>query len=213
MQLVRITAPDPILTVAEAKKHLRVEHSDDDWLIDAYIQAVTDIIDGPHGYLGRALGPQTWDLILSDAEFGLGLVCGRPASTRLDIPLAPLVSVDAVEYRSSGGTLTAFTTFDAFAVNGASVGSIRPSFGQSWPTLGEAGDAFRVRFQCGYGVSNQDSPPVIVEAVPWAIKAGIILHVGDLYKNRETTVLGQTVEILPAAKELLRPFRVHLALA
>lgn len=60
MSVIVVTAPDPVVTLAEAKLHCRVDESDtvSDALIGAYIDAATRWIDGPAGWLGRAIGSQ-----------------------------------------------------------------------------------------------------------------------------------------------------------
>jgi len=61
-----ISGPNaPILTTAEAKAQLRVDFTDDDDLIDAYIAAANDMMDAEHGELGRALVTQRWQATLS----------------------------------------------------------------------------------------------------------------------------------------------------
>jgi hypothetical protein len=53
---------EPVLTLADAKPHLRVDHNDDDSLITALIAAATARLDGRDGILGRWLRQQTWEL-------------------------------------------------------------------------------------------------------------------------------------------------------
>lgn len=59
MSVTVITPPEPIVSLDEAKQHLRVEHDSDDAYIDGLIAVATSAIDGPSGWLGRALGEQT----------------------------------------------------------------------------------------------------------------------------------------------------------
>ena len=48
------------ITLAEAKAHCRVDHTDDDALIDALIDSAVAYLDGWGGVLGRAIMPQQW---------------------------------------------------------------------------------------------------------------------------------------------------------
>lgn len=219
MSLVRVTAPAPILTVATAKKHLRVEHDEDDLLIDGMVQGAIDTVDGPLGYLNRALGPQTWDWfpdnlpphVLVHHPVGFHRTYwGHRRHLGLEIPLSPLIAVVEIEYRNTDGALTPYTTFDAYGVGGVGVGRLKPQFNTYWPQMKEAPDALRVRFTAGYGIANGDSPAGQTEAVPSAIKAAILLMVGDLYANRVTTIEGRFVPLpmSTTVEALLRPYRV-----
>ena len=61
MRLVLVTPPvaQPI-TLCEAKAQARVEHDDEDLLLQHYVDAATAWLDGPAGILGRCLVTQTW---------------------------------------------------------------------------------------------------------------------------------------------------------
>ena len=61
MRLVLVTplAAPPIM-LAEVKAQARVEHDDEDLLLQHYIDAATAWLDGPAGILGRCLVTQTW---------------------------------------------------------------------------------------------------------------------------------------------------------
>ncbi|WP_273500782.1 head-tail connector protein [Paracoccus sphaerophysae] len=61
MRLVLVTAPAaPPIMLAEVKAQARVEHDDEDLLLQHYIDAATAWLDGPAGILGRCLVTQTW---------------------------------------------------------------------------------------------------------------------------------------------------------
>lgn len=55
------------VTLAEAKAHCRVDHDDEDALIEAYIAAAVAHLDGWRGVLGRAIMPQTWAVTVDAA--------------------------------------------------------------------------------------------------------------------------------------------------
>jgi len=61
LTLVRTTAPTVApITLSEAKAQTRVDHDDEDVLLQHYIDAATSFLDGPTGILGRCLVTQTW---------------------------------------------------------------------------------------------------------------------------------------------------------
>lgn len=58
---VLVSAPaTAIMSLAEAKAQCRVDHSDDDALLNGLILAVTSYLDNKAGITGRALCRQTW---------------------------------------------------------------------------------------------------------------------------------------------------------
>lgn len=63
LTLTRITAPAAApITLEEAKAQARVDHDDEDLLIQHYVDAATAWLDGPAGSLGRCLVSQSWRL-------------------------------------------------------------------------------------------------------------------------------------------------------
>jgi len=58
---IRTTPPATLpVSLTEAKLHLRVDHDDEDLLIEGLIGAATDHLDGWTGILGRCLEEQEW---------------------------------------------------------------------------------------------------------------------------------------------------------
>lgn len=61
--LVRTTAPaEAPITLSEAKAQIRVDHNEEDVLIQHYIDAATSLLDGSAGLLGRCLVTQSWKM-------------------------------------------------------------------------------------------------------------------------------------------------------
>lgn len=198
MALKLITAPaaEPI-TLAEAKRHLNVDHSDDDILIATLVKAVRQHIDGRNGWLGRALVKQTWELTLDNFP-----------CREVRIPIPPLQSIVQVAYDDTDGNeqVIAASNYEVDTIS--EPGWLVPKVGSPWPVSLMAINAVRIRFMAGYSQSV-DSPPDFAANVPGPIKAAILLMLGTLYQNRETVVIGQTVIQLPwAAEALLGPYRV-----
>jgi uncharacterized phiE125 gp8 family phage protein len=210
MGLQIVTAPANLpVDLDTVKKHLRVDFTDDDTLIDAYLEAAVGYVDGPNGFLGRALIAQTWDYYLD--RFPVDAFHRRGG--RIELPLPPLIEVIGVFYLDASG---AEQTLDPsrYTVDSASVPARLYPVGGCWPTIPcLEHQAVRIRFTAGY-VDASVSPPV--DDVPKPIIAAIMLLTGDLYANRETMLTGQraaAVTLPWAAEQLLRPHRVTLSMA
>ena len=64
-------APAQVFTAADFRAHARIRTDAEDTLIDGYIAAATDYLEGEHGILGGlSLMPQTWRLDLSLFTYG-----------------------------------------------------------------------------------------------------------------------------------------------
>lgn len=184
------------VTLAEVKEHLRVDTSDEDTLLNTLIYAATEHVSGRNGYTGRVLLPQTWYAYYSDFS-------------EIELPLAPCISVDAITYKDQDSATQTLST-DVYTANTArepALIQLKPN--QSWPETDGSWDSVKVEFQAGY---SGGSPAA--DAVPYAIKAAILLVIGDLYQNREggALVAGASYEINPTVKNLLRPYRVDIGL-
>lgn len=201
MALTLITEPEvEPLTLEETKAHLRVLHTDEDNLIAIYIRAAREYVDGPNGFLGRALITQTWRLTID--EFPL---------EEIKIPLPPLQSVVDVKYDDTAGVEQAVATTDYYVDAASEPGWIVPV--GSWPTPLDAINAVRVTFKAGYSATT-DSPPDLAGNVPFNIKAAMLLIIGNLYENREDNVVGTIVNKLPnGAEMLLRRHKFDLSMA
>lgn len=68
-----------------------------------------------------------------------------------------------------------------------------------WPDTYDRANAVTVRFVCGYGATVDD--------IPASLRAAILLHIGDLFENRQT---GQAQEVYqnPAYDSLTYPYRI-----
>lgn len=192
VRVITGTDPETVVSLAAVKAHLVVTHTDDDVLIAAYRDAAVGHLDGPEGYLGRAIGEQTLELRLD--SFGGDVACGVIA-----LPYPPFVSLDSVKYLDGEGVEQTLAT-EVYEVTGPPGRKVlRAAYNQSWPTARDTAEAVRIQYAAGY----ETSPPAIVAAV--------LLMVGDLYANREPTVTGTIAAAIPmslSVERLLAPFRV-----
>jgi uncharacterized phiE125 gp8 family phage protein len=177
--LTRFAAPAATpVSLTEAKAHLAVTHTSDDTLIQLYLDAAVAHLDGAEGVLGRCLVTQTWDYAFDRFD------------GTITVPLPTLQTVTSVTYVDTAGDTQTVNASD-YTVAGQ---RIVPG-DAGWPDTDDVPHAVTVRFVAGYGLAV---------AVPAAIKAAILLYVGDMYANREAGG-GQLFEN-PAALRLLRPY-------
>jgi uncharacterized phiE125 gp8 family phage protein len=203
MSLTLITAPTVTpLSLVEAKQHLRVSHTDDDAIIQIYIQAATAYVDGKDGFLGRALVTQVWQLTLDAFP-----------TDEIKIPLPPLQSIVSVQYDDPSGATLAVSALDFDVDTDSEPGWVVPNASFNWPTTLDAINAVRIQFTAGY-LPNSDSPPNYTANVPFNIKAGLLLIIGNLYENREDNVAGLVINKMPfGAEMLLRRHKIDLGMA
>lgn len=187
MRYARITPPEtPQVSVEDVKRHLRVDHSDDEDYLDQIVAAATDYLDGRSGVLGRCLGYQTWRLD-----------CQGPSATGvLPIDLPPVQSITKIEAIFEG-TLSEWPSnrwllqFDgerAFAV---------PAEGFAWPPRDRRTDALQVTFVSGYE-----------GGAPAPVRQAILLLAGLLYENREGAPSAKMDELPFGISALIAPYRV-----
>lgn len=216
MSLKLITAPadDPV-SLEEAKAHLRVDFTDDDSSIEIYLAAA---IAAVQKVTGRVLIDQTWDLYLDEFPCRHNIHHLRRHHSRsrhnsaIEIPLPPLIEVQGVFYLDSTGTEQQFSASNYIVDTVHEPGSISLASGKAWPSSQCIANSVRVRFRAGY--LDNSSPQVA--AVPFGIKASILLFLGVLYANREQVVVNDTrvmaIELPWGADQLLAPYVVDFGI-
>ncbi len=189
------------VTLDEAKSHLRVDHDDEDLLIQSLIVAATGHIEGSEGYTGRALVEQVWDYYLP----------AFPAQTFIEIPLPPLMQVVFITYTDTAGAEQTLAP-DIYNVNSATQpGRVLLAYDKAWPETYAAWDAVKIRFRAGYEPTDAESPTDMASGVPGPIKAAILLTISDLYHNR-TAQTEKKLELNRGVQALLYPYRVNIGL-
>ena len=182
--LVQTVAPSDVLSVGDAKLHLRVDESVDDALILAIIKAATRQCEQQ---CNRSLGAQQWRLTLNAFPHVIELERG------------PVQSVQAITYRDMAGQWQTLAASEYEADLGGPIARIAPVYGKTWPTTQPQVGSVRIDYTAGYATV----PP---EALAW-----IKLQVGALYANREAFAQGRTVSELPGGfvDRLLDTIRVQ----
>jgi uncharacterized phiE125 gp8 family phage protein len=182
-----IEAPDPatpVLTLDEAKAYLEHVDDDHDGMIGRLIAAATGKLDGRDGLLGRALHPQTWELV--QPEF---------PCRELELPLPPTMEVLSVSYLDPNRNERQLTEGENFRVipGGWEGHVVVPSQHRSWPATAPELDAVRIRFRAGYELVDGKS------TVPEQIRQMIGLTVNTWFAHREQIITGTIVATIPDA--------------
>lgn len=184
MSLVLLTAPtEEPLSLTDAKLHLRIDDSTaEDALVTTLIQASRDYVERQ---TGRALLPQQWAYTLDSF----------PCVIR--IRRAPLISIDSITYVDPNGATQTLAS-DQYEVDLVSpFGEIRPAYGVVWPYTRVQRNAVTVTFTAGYADA---------ESVPSGLRAAMLLMLGELYMNREASIVGTIITSNPAIHALMSPY-------
>ena len=191
MNLVVVEAADeePV-SVFEAQDHLRLDHDDDVVLVSSHINAAREYAET---FTRRAFVQRTYDLFFD---------CWPRFPLKLPHP--PLVSVSGLFYTDEDGNETEWDSDNYLVDTSSTPGRIVIKRTALIPTavLQEA-QAVRVRFVAGYGDAVD---------VPDSLKAAMLLLIGDLYENRENTIIGagnSIVQVPFSVRNLLWPYRVE----
>lgn len=183
------TPPSPVVTLVDAKSHLGVQHDRDNTLIEGFVAAATAALDGPTGWLGRALGVQVLELTLEGFPQPPKDAWPQPSSVDIGRKWAEIIlpcagqgaTINDVTYVADDGTETDVDT-DTYEVTAD--GRLRPAHGETWPVARSPIDPVTVLYTCG------------AAAIPAQVRAAILIMTADLYANRESVALGvQSFEI------------------
>lgn len=186
------TEPDyePV-TLERARQHLYLTasgspatHPDDD-LVESYIAAA------------RVTAEKFTDRIFPQRTFELR---ARSFAKSMTLPIAPVQSIDSIEYTDTDGNSQTFTdyTVDLYADPATiEIGEL--------PSI-EEGSRIVVTVTAGYPSGN--SPPDADE-IPQPVKHAILMLVGHFYENRASVVVDGTASSVPMAfHDLLWPYRM-----
>jgi len=161
-----VTGPDtPIVTVEEAKAHVRCAHSDADGWFDLAVMAAVQMVEER---CRRGLFTQTWKLVLS----GWADV--------ITLPRAVPVQSATVQYYNGANTLTTLSASN-YVLQSSEPAVITRASTVTWPTLYDRPDPVQITYVVGY---------TDVASVPALFKMAALFLVGHWWVNRESVVLG-----------------------
>lgn len=185
MSVTVIDRGEPIVSLAQAKSHLKVDAADGDADIQAFIDAAQSLIDGPSGTLGRAVAIQTLELsVPGDAMQG----CDG-----IDLPLPPFVELVSCSYLDAAGVTHQIEPADLRTTIHAGSARLLPLYGASWPSARSDVDAVRIRYRAGYEDEKDVRP----------LRTAMLMLIAHWYANREAVNVGNIVSTFPLAVDML----------
>lgn len=201
LRLKTAPATEPV-SLVEAKLFLRVDHSDEDSLINDLIQAARECVEE---YTKRALITQTWTMFLDQFppgqsdEWWAGTMTGHIGSLNesireIKLPRPPLVSVTHLKSYDDSDTATTFAATNYIVDTTRQPGRMILKNSQAWPSNLRAGNAVEVEFICGYGAAS---------AVPRSLKTALYLILAKMYDCRSAAT-----DIPESAKKMMNPYVV-----
>ncbi len=169
-----------MITLAEAKAHLRVEHEEEDALIQSLVDAA--VLNLEHD-TGRAFRVREESLVLDSWP------------TTLVLPWWPVRSVVSITYVDPLGNTQ---TLENYALDTRRFpAKLRPAYGEAWPEVLPGNGVVEIKLEVG------------METLPEDLKRAALLMVGHLYEHREAVVIGTITSTLPMAVEyLVQPHRI-----
>ena len=210
---VRLITPptfaDEPITLEEAWHHLRIDtflnsdsppatvSGDDLWLETIGIPAARNWAEG---YVGKSLVTQTLELVGTAFP-----------SDYFELPFGPVQSVTSVIYVDEDGIEQTMDAADYDLNTDVSPSRVQLAYDvDAWPTARDAYNSVRVRYVAGY--TPVGDSPSFGNITP-SLKIGILLMLGHLYENRETTQASAVTEIPMGARVFLDKDRVRIGFA
>lgn len=179
-----VTAP-PYYPVsrAQAKLWCRIDTDDtsQDDAVDGLIAAMTEYAEN---YTGRSFVERSYELLLPFFS------CHE-----IEIPRAPLLSVDYVKYYDTDNVLQTIAAADYEVNTVREPGLLRPVYLESWPSTYSRYHAVQIGFTAGYAPGSPADEAGYREAVPELLKQWIKARISTLFENREQLVQNNKVQI------------------
>ena len=189
------------LPLADVKAHLRVSWTSEDSYITTLIRSAYNIAEG---YTNLSLIPKTHEMFLdrfpnsydgSKEDEWLDLVnsCGG-------------LSITTIKYYDADNV---YTTWNSSNYNvdepGITWGRVYPKVDKVFPSTADRPQAVEVKYDTGFDNATAG------DVLPDAIRAAILILIGNLYENRQDNIVGRIASELPmTAKVLLAPYRMVL---
>jgi uncharacterized phiE125 gp8 family phage protein len=191
-RLKRTTEPTQLpVTLATAKEHLRVDHSDDDTYITGLIWAATRTIED---YTKKAISQTTFEQYMDEwPEKYIELVIGHDKDFTLQ----------TIKYYREDGTLQTLSSTLYTLDSSYNPARIYWNTTFSEPTRNDDKKQIIVTFLAGNDISSN--------AIPYPVQQALLLIIGHLYENRMAVTNTLNRELPMGVESLLDGFKIFSA--
>lgn len=169
-----------MLTTAEVKAHLRIEHDDEDTFIDTLTQAA---------------------YVFAENYTGLKILNGSVVekfdnfTSEIELKYNPVNSITTITYYDTDDTQQSQT--DYFLDTKKQKAILKPVYGEAWPATNCNYENIEITYDAGYATISDD------------INQAVLLIIGSLYEQRENHISGVSIDSVPVSSEyLLSPYRI-----
>lgn len=176
-----------MITIDQAKAHLRVEHDAEDSLITSLIASAFRHIENRTGQV-------------FDKRDGMVMLADRlpKGSEGLELQWTPVREVTEVSYLDPEGARTQLDSGAVDVEKREVYPVLYPATDTSWPDHRPQRGSIQITVNAGY------------EECPADVAAAALLIIGHLYEHREAVVIGTISSELPIGVEmLLAPYVIH----
>ena len=195
-----------VMSLAEAKLHLRVDHTADDDLISELIEAATLDCEA---YCNASFVSATYHMTIGafpatgsgafgpdedGVEFPRGFGrSGRPTRypSAICLPVHPVTGVNSITYKDDNGATQTLATSAYVVVTSQRPAFIVPATGTVWPVTYDHPEAVTISLDAGFA------------SIPRDIVAAVKLRLGSLYENREDVLVAVQSSLLPMGSRAL----------
>lgn len=173
-------AATDILTLAEAKAHLKVDTTADDTLITTLIKAATQSAE------------EFTNMYFITTE--VKQYCDTWTDTQR-LYKSPVQTINNIKYYDNDNVLQTLASSVYLLDKESEPARLTTDVDQNFPTLAGRMNAIEVRYDVGFGDAASDVPEIIKQAV--------LLTIGNWYANRESVITGRTTTEMPLSSQYI----------
>lgn len=164
----RLIAPPATLalSLADAKEALKIDNSDQDAQVEAWVAGIT--AHAEH-LTGRAFVTQGWRVTLDAFP------------DAIELPHPPIIAVASVKFVDPDGVLQTLDPQDYALDKDSEPGYLVPAPGKSWPATADQINSVQVEYTCGYGLDT---------SIPKSIRLYLIAKLREQYDPAIKAELG-----------------------